>query len=123
MTSLKNHMRLKCNGKQHECDVCDKLFNNYSVLVVHKRVHFGVRPYKCVDCGDGFSCTSSLKSHYKWHKEQNLSDYAIDEPNINLTSYQSIGVKVEQVSDYLSRFQPAYLGKCLYNCLNVILML
>ena len=54
MTSLKNHMRLKCNGKQHKCDVCQKLFNNYSVLVVHKRVHFGERPYKCLDCGDGF---------------------------------------------------------------------
>ena len=110
MTSLKNHMRLKCNGKQHKCDVCHKLFNNYSVLVVHKRVHFGERPYKCLDCGDGFSCTSSLKSHYKLHKEQNII-------------YQNINVKVEQVSDNLSRFQPTYLGKCLYICLNVILML
>ena len=123
MTSLKNHMRLKCKGNKFKCDVCEKLFNNYSVLVVHKRVHFGIRPYKCVDCGDGFSCTSSLKSHYKWHKEQNLSEYAIDEPNINLTSYQNNEIKIEQVSDNLNRCQPTYLGKCLYICLNVILML
>ena len=84
MTSLKNHMRLKCNGKQHKCDVCHKFFNNYSVLVVHKRVHFGIRPYKYVDCGDGFRCTSSLKSHFKLHIEQNLSEYKINEPYINL---------------------------------------
>ena len=68
MTSLKNHMRLKCDGKQHQCDVCEKMFINYSVMVVHKRLHFGERPYKCVDCGERFTCTSGLKSHYKWHK-------------------------------------------------------
>ena len=76
MASLKNHMRLKCRGKQYQCDVCVKFFNNYSVMVVHKRVHFGERPYKCVDCGDRFNCESSLKTHYKIHKLQNEYDYA-----------------------------------------------
>ena len=76
MTSLKNHMRLKCHGKQHQCDVCEKLFNNYLVMVVHKRVHFGERPYKCLDCEDRFNCESSLKTHYKMHKQQNLNEYA-----------------------------------------------
>ena len=50
MTSLKNHLRLKCVGKKFQCDVCNKMFHNYSVMVVHKRIYFGERPYKCLDC-------------------------------------------------------------------------
>ena len=45
-------------------------------MVVHKRVHFGEKPYKCVDCGEGFTCTSQLKTHYILHKQQNLYAYA-----------------------------------------------
>ena len=76
MTSLKNHMRLKCDGKQHQCDVCEKLFNNYLVMVVHKRVHFGEIPYEYLGCWIRFNCTSSLKTHYKMHKLHNENDYA-----------------------------------------------
>ena len=90
MTSLKNHMRLKCDGKQFKCDVCEKLFNNYSVMVIHKRLHFGERPYKCVDCGERFNCTSGLKSHYKWHKQQNLNEYENDEFITDLSLYKKM---------------------------------
>ena len=62
-------------GKPHRCDVCDKLFGNYSVMVVHKRAHFGERPYKCVDCGDRFNCVSSLTTQYKIQKQQYLNTY------------------------------------------------
>ena len=68
-------MRLKCHGKQHQCDVCEKFFNIYSVKVIHKRVHFGERPYKCCDSGDRFNCESNLKTHYKMHKQQNENVY------------------------------------------------
>ena len=88
MTSLKNHIRLKCYGKQHQCDVCEKFFNNYLVLVVHKRVHVGERPYKCVDCGERFNCVSSLKTHYKLHKQQNLNSYNAKDFAHSLTSSQ-----------------------------------
>ena len=55
-----------------DSDVCQKLFNNYSVMVVHKRLRFGERPYKCIDCGDRFACSSQLKTYYEMHKQQNL---------------------------------------------------
>ena len=88
MTSLKNPIRLKCYGKQDQCDICEKLFNNYLVMVVHKRVHFGERPYKCLDCGDRFYCESSLNTHYKMYKLQNANDYAIYQFVDNFSSCQ-----------------------------------
>ena len=111
MTSLKNHMRLKCHGKQHQCDVCEKLFNNYSVMVVHKRIHFGERPYKCLDCGDRFSCTSSLKTHYKMHKLQNESDYANYQFVDNFPFFQEHKENKEQTSYKLTGFVQTYTGK------------
>ena len=72
MAKLKYHMKFKCDGKQFQCEVCEMLFNNYSVRTDHKRFHFGERPNKCVDCGERIGCTPSLKSRYKWHKYQSL---------------------------------------------------
>ena len=106
MTSLKSHMRLKCNGKKSECDVCEKLFNNYCVMVVHKRIHFGERPYKCVDCGVRFNCSSSLKSHYKLHKQQNLYDYGNGDLANNLSSNQN-----DEINPGKNSSKQTYSGK------------
>ena len=103
-------MRLKCHGKQHNCDVCKKLFNNYSVTVVHKRVHFGVRPYKCLDCEDRFSCTSSLKTHYKMHNLQNENDYAKYQFVDNFPSCQVHKENKEQTIYKLNGFVQTYNG-------------
>ena len=104
-------MRLKCVGKHFQCDVCDKMFNNYSVMVVHKRIHFGERPYKCLECGDGFSCTSSLKSHYKLHKQQNGYDFENDDFTTNLKFYQKYEVNAEYNNNDWSRYEQSYSGE------------
>ena len=104
-------MRLKCVGKQFQCDVCDKMFNNYSVMVIHKRNHFGERPYKCLECGDGFSCTSYLKSHYKLHKQQNEYDYDNDDLATNLPFYKKYEVNAEYNNNKWSRYEQSYSGE------------
>ena len=111
MTSLKNQMRLKCIGKQHQRDVCEKLFNIYLVVVVHKRVHFGERPYKCLDCEDRFNCTSSLKTHYKKHKLQNERDFASYQFVGNFPSCQEHKDNKEQTIHKLNGFVQTYTGK------------
>ena len=64
MSSLKLHRHLKSsNGKRHGCSMCTKTFYNHTVMVVHKRSHFGELPYNCVTCGAGFRWGSQLKSH------------------------------------------------------------
>ena len=115
MTSLKNHMRLKCIGKKSECDICQKFFNNYCVMVVHKRIHFGERPYKCVDCGDRFNCSSSLKSHYKLRK-QHLYDYGNFDFATTLSSYQTGEINPVYNSYKWNRYKQTYSGKFLKLC-------
>ena len=118
MTSLKNHMRLKCSGKKHQCDVCEKFFNNYSVMIVHKRVHFGERPYKCCDCGYRFNCESSLKTHEKMHKLQNENDYASHNLVDNFPSCQKDKNGKEQSNLKGSGFIQTDNGKLLYYCIK-----
>ena len=71
MASFHLHIKLRSAIKHVKCDVCDKLFKNYFVMVVHKRMHFEERPYKCVDCDEHFFCSSHLKSHHQLHKHEN----------------------------------------------------
>ena len=52
------------------------------------RVHFDERPNKCVDCGDRFNCVSSLKTHYRMHKQQHWNAYASDDFPHNFPSDQ-----------------------------------
>ena len=106
MTCLKMHMNLRTNGKRHQCDICDKMFNIYSVVVVHKRIHFGEFPYKCVECETGFVYSSHLKTHYQIHKQQNT--------NLNFlpSSFASIHQQSELTDNYLKDEPHNYK----YNC-------
>ena len=108
MANLKHHMSLKCDGKQFQCNACKKLFNNYSVMVVHKRMHVGKRPYKCVGCEEGFSCAANLKSHYKIHKQFSCCFYEYDKSVTNLSSYE---VNAEQNSCKWNKHRQIYSGE------------
>ena len=89
----------------------ERFFNNFSVMVVYKRVYFGERPYKCSDCRDRFNCTPSLKIHYKMHKLQNKNGSANHQFVDNFPSSQKHKENKKQTIHKLNGFVQTYTGK------------
>ena len=50
---------------QHECDVCEKVFQYPSILAIHMRTHTNEKPYECDVCEKRFTQSSSLKAHMR----------------------------------------------------------
>ena len=55
---------------QHECDVCEKVFQYPSILAIHMRTHTNEKPYECDVCEKRFRQSGYLKSHIRIHTNE-----------------------------------------------------
>ena len=68
MTTTKGVKRKRT--QQHECDVCEKVFDRPSKLARHVRIHTKEKPYECDVCDKAFSDSGSLKTHMRIHTNE-----------------------------------------------------
>ncbi|XP_060547185.1 zinc finger protein 721-like [Pantherophis guttatus] len=64
---LPNHTVIDSGERPYKCMECGKAFTCSSSLYCHKRIHSGEKPYQCMDCGKTFTFSSSFNSHKRIH--------------------------------------------------------
>ncbi|XP_068233024.1 zinc finger protein 260-like [Palaemon carinicauda] len=62
-----SHGHRNTKKKQHQCEVCSRVFSLKNTLIVHMRRHSGEKPFKCTICDKGFTQSSALKIHMRTH--------------------------------------------------------
>uniref|UniRef100_A0A8C5E8Q1 C2H2-type domain-containing protein n=1 Tax=Gouania willdenowi TaxID=441366 RepID=A0A8C5E8Q1_GOUWI len=56
--------------RSKECSYCGKSFKSSDYLIIHRRIHTGEKPYKCVHCNYAAARKTSLKYHIeRRHKD------------------------------------------------------
>ena len=71
------HYKFHClSADEHQCLVCNKVFNKEKYLKEHQKAHMDELPFKCELCGDYFKWRSGHKNHLDTeHKnKESLSD-------------------------------------------------
>ena len=57
------------NAQKLYCKICHKVFGTKSLLYKHLRGHTSdEKPYKCQECGQGFTLSSNLRQHRIIHR-------------------------------------------------------
>lgn len=66
--SLTKHLTIHENQNPHRCH-CGKTFVSANTLKIHKKIHTGIKPFKCnfFTCGRAFVTKSTLESHLRTH--------------------------------------------------------
>lgn len=60
---------------EYMCYLCKKEFEEYEPMIIHMRLHTGVKPFDCIQCNRKFMFLKLLREHMQHH---------YDDPNPNL---------------------------------------
>ena len=67
ITILHEHMDIHKGEKQYHCNICDKIFTNNTILNEHMEMHKIEKPFQCSSCEYSFQNDTSLNEHMEIH--------------------------------------------------------
>lgn len=67
---VEDHPRRNARPKPFRCEECGKGFTQKTRLITHRRVHTGEKPFRCQLCGKTFSRQDNCLRHVRLHSGQ-----------------------------------------------------
>ena len=86
--------KAKRKRAQHECDVCEKVFDRPFDLAVHMRTHTNERPYECDVCERCFRQSQHLKAHMRIHTNEKPYECDVCDKAFTTSSYLQIHMRI-----------------------------
>ncbi|KAK6329124.1 hypothetical protein J4Q44_G00011020 [Coregonus suidteri] len=68
---MQKHQRVRTREKPYKCPDCGTGFSQSQHLKTHQQIHKGEKPHLCTECGKSFARADSLMAHQRVHRVDN----------------------------------------------------
>ena len=83
-----SYLQVEGEGGSLVCETCGKNLHSHSSYRKHMRFHMGLYPYRCRECGRGFSVRWDLEDHMRHHTGERLTCGCCQRKFVSRRGYQ-----------------------------------